>query len=129
MIVADLHHMLRLERLPLRRTLGRPATRPARRLAGEAWRRDIALELLGQLRLVVARDVRREADVIELAAVVVEAEQQRADHGLAFVVAEATDHAVGAAVILDLLHAVAVARAVRHIASLGDDAIKRTANA
>ena len=46
---------------------------------------------------------------------IVEAEQQRADKRAAFVVAKAADHAVGAAVVLDLLHAAAIARAVRKI--------------
>jgi len=40
---------------------------------------------------------------------VIKAKQQRTHHRLAFVVAKAADHAVGAAVILDLLHAGALA--------------------
>ena len=47
--------------------------------------------------------------------------------GLPFVVAEAADHAVGAAIVLDLLHAVAVAGAIGQVAPLGDDAVERAA--
>src|SRR5262249_58853247 len=53
-----------------------------------------------------------EADMMQQPVVVVEAEQQRTDERTAFVVAKAADHAVDAAVVLDLLHAVAIARAV-----------------
>src|SRR5262245_9528845 len=62
-------------------------------------------------------------------AVVVEPQQQRSDHGFSFVVAEAADHAVGAAVVLDLLHAGALARLVGQIAALGDDAVETRADA
>ena len=62
--------------------------------------------------------------MIQQAVVVVEAEQQRADHLLALVVAEAADHAVGAAEILDLLHGAALARRVEEVAPLGDDAVE-----
>ena len=48
MVVADLHHELRLQRLPLRRTLGRPAARPAGRVAGKTRRRDQLFQFLGQ---------------------------------------------------------------------------------
>ena len=67
--------------------------------------------------------------MMQQALVVIEPEQQRADHRLAFVVAKAADHAVGAAVVLDLLHAVAFAGAVGQIAPLGDDAVERRADA
>ena len=55
---------------------------------------------------------------------IVETEQQRADDVLAaeFVggVAEAADHAIGAAKLLDLLHAIAVAGLIRHVGSFRD---------
>src|SRR4051812_10683399 len=121
MIVADLDDKLRVERLPLRRACGRPPAWSTGRIAGEARRSDQLLQLLGQLRFVLARDRRREADVIELAIVVIESEQQRADHRLALVVAEAADHAVGRAIVLDLLHARAVASAIGQVAPFSHD--------
>ena len=54
--------------------------------------------------------------------------QERADHRFAFVVPEAANHAVGAAVVLDLLHAGAFTRAIVEIAALGDDAVEQGAN-
>ena len=66
--------------------------------------------------------------MVEQALIVVEPEQQRADDWLALVVAEAADHAVGAAVVLDLLHAGAVAGLIRQVAPLGDDAVERRAD-
>src|SRR5262249_58526298 len=93
--------------------LGRPAARAAGLVAGEAGRRDQLFEFLGQRRLLARLDGRGEADVMQQAVVVVEPEQQRADHLPALIVAEAADHAVGAAVLLDLDHAGPLARAVR----------------
>jgi len=40
MVVADLDNKLGLERLPFAGAFGGPAARPARRVAGEAGRRD-----------------------------------------------------------------------------------------
>src|SRR5262249_22828007 len=82
----------------------------AGRVAGEAGRLDQALELLRQ-RLAFARaDAGRKSDVMQQAVVVIESEQQRA-HGLAVrAVAEAADYAIGAAIVLDLLHGSALAR-------------------
>src|SRR4029077_8863264 len=56
MVVADLDHELRLERLPLAGALGRPAARTARRVAGESRRRDQNLQFFGERRLVLALD-------------------------------------------------------------------------
>src|SRR4051812_33854830 len=68
---------------------------------------------------------------MQQACVVVEAEQQRAHDVLSveFVrsVAKPADDAVGAAKILDLLHAVAIAGLVWQIETLGDDAVKTAA--
>src|SRR5258705_7772819 len=124
MIEADLDHKLGLQRLPFARALGRPAAWPARRVAGEAGRRDEVLELGGQRRLLLPWDARGEADMMQQAVIVIEPEQQRADHRLSFVVAKAADHAVGAAIVLDLPHGGAVARAVFELAALGDDAVE-----
>ena len=44
-VVADLDHELRLQRLPFAGALGAPAARAARRVAGEAGRRAQRLEL------------------------------------------------------------------------------------
>src|SRR4029077_16363923 len=123
MVVANLDHELRLERLPLAGALRRPAARTTRRVAGESRGRDQNLQFFGERRLVLALDRGGEADVMQQPVLIVEAKQQRADKGAAFVVAKAADHAVGAAVVLDLLHAAAVARAVRKIAPFGDDAV------
>src|SRR5262249_32105755 len=60
--------------------------------------------------------------------IAIEAEQQRADDGLALVVAEAADHTIRAAIVLDLLHSGTVARAVFQVAALGDDAVEHYAN-
>jgi hypothetical protein len=65
---------------------------------------------------------------MKLAVIVMEAKQQRSDHGLTLVVAEAANDAVGAAIILDLLHAAAIVGPVRQVAPLGDDAIERRAD-
>ena len=78
-VVADLDHQLRLERTPFARSFGRPAARPARRLAGEPRRRDQALEPFGQCFPGLRLDARREADMVQQMGLVVEAEQQRAD--------------------------------------------------
>src|SRR5215471_4204869 len=47
-VVADLDNDFRFERLPFAGALSAPAARPARGLAGEAWRSDECLECLGQ---------------------------------------------------------------------------------
>src|SRR6185295_5742681 len=99
MVVADLDHELGLERLPYRRAFGRPAARTTGRVAGEALRRRELLQPRGERGLVLRRNIGGEADVVEQAVVVVEAEQQRADYVLAFVVAEAADDTVGTAVV------------------------------
>jgi hypothetical protein len=66
---------------------------------------------------------------MQSALVIVESEQQRAHDRFAFVVAETADNDVRGAVILDLLHAAAVARAIFEVAALGDDAVERRADA
>ena len=63
------------------------------------------LQLLRELLARRHRERRRDADVVQHAVIVVEAEQQRADGVLAALVpAEAGDHAVGGARVLDLEH-------------------------
>src|ERR1700750_662281 len=58
----------------------------------------------------------------------IEAEQERADHRFAFVVAETADHAVRAAIVLHFLHSGALARAIVKIATLGDNAVEHGAD-
>src|SRR5262249_15020680 len=127
-VVANLDHELRFQRLPLRRAAGGPSARTARRATGEPRRRDEFLELQRERLFVGRRDRRGEAHVVEEAVLAVGAEQEGADHGFALVVPEAPDHAVGAAIVLDLLHPAAFARAIVEIAALGDDAVEQRAN-
>src|SRR5262249_7214814 len=124
MVIPNFDHEFGLYGLPLRRAPGGPSARAARRVAGESGRRDELLELDRQRFLVVAGYRRGEADVMQKAVVVIEPEQQRADHQFALIVPEAADHAVRTAVVLDLLHSGAVARAVFQVRALGDDAIE-----
>src|SRR4051794_37622301 len=128
MVVAALDHELRPERLPLARAFRRPAARTAGRIAGEAGWGDQLFQFLGQRRLVITRDGRGEADMMQETLTVIEPKQQRADERLAFVIAKAADDAVCTAVVLDLLHAVALARPVWQVAPLGDDAVERGAH-
>jgi hypothetical protein len=58
--------------------------------------------------------------MIEQSFVIVEAEQQRADHFAALGISKASDDAIGRAVRLDLFHAIANAGAIGQIGSLGD---------
>src|SRR5690242_5090914 len=64
LVVADLGDQPGLERLPLGRARGRPAARPARRVAGEPWTADQFLQLCGQRRAVLGRDRGSKADVM-----------------------------------------------------------------
>ena len=81
-------------------------------------------QLLGQLLAHRHRERRRHADVLQAAAVVVEAEQQRADLVVAALVpAEAGDDAVRGARVLDLDHG-ALARLVGGVDRLGHHAVE-----
>src|SRR5581483_12102969 len=131
MVVADFDHELRFQRTPLRRALGRPAAGAARRIAGEAGRGDQRFQLVGKRKLLVALDGGGEADMVQQAGVVVEAQQQRADDlsvsDLVGRVAEAANDAIGAAEFLDLLHAVAFSGLVGQVAALGNHAVEAVA--
>src|SRR6476620_2368650 len=126
LVVAHLDHELRLQRLPLFGAFGAPAAWSSRRLAGKARRRDAGLELRGQRRAVLVGDGCGEADMIELAGIVVEPEQQRANLLAAATVAKAADHAVGGAVLLHFHHR-PLAGDVRSAALFGHDAVERRA--
>jgi len=63
--------------------------------------------------------------------VIIKPQEQRS-HDLAachgpLTIAEAADHTIGAAVTFDLLHAFAIARLVRQIETLRNDAVAATA--
>ena len=136
-VVLHLADALDAQRLPRQILAGAPAALRAghavdlgRRLGPLAPR--MALErvhaqrrqLLGQLLAHRHRERRRHADVLQAAAVVVEAEQQRADLVVAALVpAEAGDDAVGGARVLDLDHR-ALARLVGGVDRLGDHAVE-----
>ena len=79
-VVLHFGDQLELQRLPLRAALGRPAARSARCIAGEIRARPSSASTL---RVSAGRslvgDARGEADMVELALVVEQAEQQRAD--------------------------------------------------
>ena len=87
-----------------------------------------ASSYLGEGRALGVGDGRGETDMIQLAGIVVETEQQRADLAAAGLVAEAADHAVCRAQPLDLEHR-ALAGEVGAVAPLGDDAVQRAARA
>jgi len=98
MVIPNFNHEFGLHGLPLRRPPGGPSAWAARRVTGKSGRCDELLELDRQRFLLVAGYRRGEADVMQAAFVVIEAEQQRADHRFALIVPEAADHAVRAAV-------------------------------
>src|SRR4051812_38889634 len=131
MIVADFDHQLGFQRTPLGRTFGGPAARAARRVAGESRRSDQSFEFCGQRGLLLALDRGGESDVMQQPCIVVEAEQQRTDDFPPVQsvgrVAKPADDAVGAAKILDLLHAVAIAGLVWQVDAFGDPAVKTAA--
>src|SRR4051794_28548718 len=123
-IVLDLHHELRGERLPLGGALGAPAAGAAGRAAGESRRAAQRLELGLEAPLFLAAHVGAEADVVEASVLVVEAEQQGADPAALGGVAESAHDAVRRAPALHLEHAVALARSVREIHALGYDPVQ-----
>src|SRR5215467_5572341 len=64
---------------------------------------------------------------MEQSVVVIKAEQQRADRLAVGPVAKPAHHAICTAVVLHLLQGGALARAIRGVAALGDDAVERWA--
>src|SRR6185437_6412296 len=94
-IVAHLRDQLWCEGFPLTGPFRAPARWSARRIAAEARRLSQFFQPLGQLRAIGIRETRREPDVVELAILIVEAKQQRADLPAFFRVAEPADHAIG----------------------------------
>ena len=104
MVEPHFHHQFRTQWLPLAAALRAPAARTTRRVAGEARRLAQRLQTLGQRSTFTIGDRRCEADVVELAVLVIETEQQRPDLGPIGKIAEATDDAVGSAHSLHLHH-------------------------
>src|SRR4051794_4230647 len=95
MIEANLDDQLRPQRLPVATALRTPAAWSAGRVACETGRFAQCLQTPGQCGTFVIGDGRGEADMIELAILVVEAEQQRSDFAPLGKIAEAAHDAVG----------------------------------
>jgi len=127
MVVAHLDDERGLEWLPGVFLASVPAARSAGGLAGESGRRNELLQLFREARSIRDGNAGGEPDVVQQAVRVVEAEEQRADDLGLRAVAEAANHAIRAAEVFDLLHAVALARAIVEVAPFGDDAIERRA--
>src|SRR5262249_16171877 len=126
-IVANLGHQPRLERLPLPGTLGAPPAGAARGASGEAGRLPERTEPSEECFSLPRGEPRGEGGVVEKALAVVEAEEERADHRSIRGIAEASHHAVGGALALDLLHAGAITRAIVEIDALGHHPIEGAA--
>jgi hypothetical protein len=94
LVETDLHDELRFQGLPLRRTFCRPPAWPAWRIACEARRPDELFEPRGQRFFFLLGKCRCEADMIEKAFVIVEAEQKRADKFTALRIAKPSDNEV-----------------------------------
>src|ERR1700743_546587 len=131
MIVGHFHHVFRLHRLPLGRSLGRPAARAPRCIPCKTSSLLRSLKLFREGRLVLGLDTRREPNVMQQSVVIVQPEEKGSDHlstRLTIVaVTEAADDTVRAAIALYLLHTLAIACLVRHIETLRDDAIASSA--
>src|ERR1041384_7289743 len=92
-VVADFYHELRLQRLPFGRALGAPAARPRGSIAGEPRCPNERCQLLGQRGTLLSRDRGGKAYMIELALIVIEAQQPRAHDLTASAITKATDDA------------------------------------
>src|SRR5918994_7306524 len=118
-IGGDLDDELRPQRDPLEVAVAGPAARVAHAaLSGLVWR-----ELLDQLALALGAQARGVADGAQLAALVVEAEDQRADGVRLLAGAPADDDRVDRPHALDLRHALALPGQVGRLLALGDHAL------
>jgi hypothetical protein len=79
MIITDLDDEFRTQRLPFAAALRAPSAGTAGCIAGETGRLDETFELLGQGPAIEVVKRRGKADMVELAFIIVEAEQQRSD--------------------------------------------------
>ena len=94
MVIADLDDQLRPQGLPFARAFGAPSAGTTWCIAGKTGRLDQPLELLGQPRAVEIVQRSGKADMVELARVIVETEQKRADEASLALVAELADDAI-----------------------------------
>src|SRR5687768_14440565 len=97
MIVTDFGDERVAQRLPIGGTVVAPPARSARRLSGEARRLDQRLEPRRQRVFLARRQGRSEADMVQPALVIVQAEQEGSDRAAGRGIAETADDAVGAA--------------------------------
>src|ERR1044071_1209522 len=141
MVVRDLHDSLGAERLPGEVATSIPSTGRARDALARRFKlgcpfgpvapRVVVHRVLAQRLALVRkgfallhREGRCDANVVECALTVEQAQQQRADVRLAdFVPAEAGDDAVSGPLVLDLEHR-AFARLVSSVERFGDDAVE-----
>src|SRR6202167_4618654 len=103
-VVSDLRHQLRPQRLPFAAALLAPAAGAAGRLARETWPRLQSAKLLCQSWPLVIGDRRGEAHVIQEALRVVQPEQQGAYLVAGAQVSKAPDHTIGGPQALHLDH-------------------------
>src|SRR3954453_14903385 len=139
-VVRDLHHALRPQRLPAQVLAAIPAAARAGHALIRLRFRPVAprmiaqridaqrRELFDQLLALRRGERRRHADVLQAPVIVVEAEEERADHraGTVLVPAEAGDDAIGGARMFDLDHR-PLARAVRRVEALRHHAVQSRA--
>src|SRR5262245_8061538 len=105
LVVLDLGDQAGLQRLPLAAALGRPAARPTGGVAAGSRAALPTLEFGDQRRALVVAEARGEADMVELALGIEQAEQQRTHLPLLVAgIAEAADHTVGGAPAFHLDH-------------------------
>ncbi len=126
LVVDDLDDRLGSDRRPVGRPFGCPPARTARSLSGKPGAAGGRGEARQQNRPVGRGDPGGEADMIELARVVVKPEQQRRDPDAVGGHTIPAHHTVGSAQLLDLRHR-AFAPTIGQIEALCDDAIKRGA--
>src|SRR5688572_3675148 len=128
MVVLHLDYQPGREWLPLGRALCAPPAWTTGRLTSEAGLPDQLFDFLGQRFLVLVPDARPEADVVQQTLVVVKSEEQRADQLTPGGVAKSADHAVDGAKLLHFHHPAPLARAIRFVELLGDDAVETGAD-
>ena len=97
MVIPHFDDELGAQRLPLAGALGAPAARSTGGTASEAGRRDKVFEAAGQFGLVARRQGCGEADMVQQAGIVIEAEEQRTCEWALGVVAKPADDAIGRA--------------------------------
>lgn len=131
-VVGDFDDNFGFDWSPLGRSLTRPAARSAGNIAGEAMIACDCFESIRQGHLLLRFDCGSEADVVQQTVFIIEAQQKRpydvATAREALPIAKASDHTVGRAQSLDLLHALTVATLVGNIEAFGDDAIAAAAS-